>query len=373
MTVTARTPAAPRFVLALAWGLWLAVVWPQQSPAALPEGEFVGSVIFSKGDQVVAEIPGGAVERERMTVVGGDLRPKAAAAVVQPLADGTYVLRLVSSGSAAVGDRLARETETEAAARVIRENRLDGYREFLDLFPKSPHRERIGREMFRLAMAQEFPVPGGSLLRGKVRLAENVGREVPLGGATVVLDRFVLPPTDGDGGFRVEGIPVLEEPVTVRLRLRDPRFEMAAEVEVALPAKTSAQLTAEVPVRVVPAVLAGKVVDGRGAPLPGAEVWTSPYTTEVLSGDDGTYRISRRKLLAAKEGSAADEPLFGSDFEVYARRKGHAVERVAVSAESHRENPVPLLQLPPQDPRQEDLPDFALDLRKHLWVSTPVR
>ncbi|MEW6486771.1 MAG: hypothetical protein AB1578_02525 [Thermodesulfobacteriota bacterium] len=369
MTVHTRKAAC----LALALAAAFLAALPRGAFSDSGGGDFVGSVIFSKGAQVVAEIPGGAVERERMTVVGGDLRPKAFAAVVQPLADGTFVLRVIGSGSAAVGDRLARETEPEAAARVLRENRVDGYREFLDLYPKSPYRERIGREMFRLAMSEAFPSPEGSVFRGKVRLIENLGRELPLRGATVTLDRFVLPPTDADGGVRLEGIPVLEEPVTVRLRLRDPRFEMASEVEVALPAGTSAQVTADVPVRVVPAVLAGKVVDGRGAPLPGAEVWTSPYTTEVLSGDDGTYRIFRRKLLAPTEGAAADEPLFGGDFEVYARRKGHAVERVWVSAESHRENPVPLLQLPAQDPRQEDLPDLALDLRRHLWVSTPLR
>lgn len=364
MTVHTRTAAC----LALA----LAALAPQALSAS-GKGDFAGSVIFPKGAQVVAEIPGGAVERERMTVVGSDLRPKATVAVVQPLADGTFVLRVIGSGSAAVGDRLARETQPEAAARVIRENRLDGYREFLDLYPQSPYRERMGREMFRLAMAEGFPSAEGSVLRGKVRLVEHLGRELSLSGATIALDRFVLPPTDADGGFRLEGIPVLEEPVKVRLRLRDPRFEMASEVEVALPAGTSAQVTADVPVRVVPAVLVGKVVDGRGAPLPGAQVWTSPYTTEVLSGDDGTYRIFRRKLLAPAEGAAADEPLFGGDFEVYARKKGHAVERVSVSAASHRENPVPLLQLPAQDPRQEDLPDLALDLRRHLWVSTAPR
>lgn len=369
MTVHTRKAAC----LALALAAAFLAAPPRASFSASGEGDFVGSVIFSRGAQVVAEIPGGAVERERMTVLGGDLRPKAFMAVVQPLADGTYVLHLIGPGSAAVGDRLARETEQEAAARVIRENRLDGYREFLEFYPTSSYRDRIGREMFRLAMSEAFPSPEGSVLRGKVRLVENLGRELPLRGATVALDRFVLPSTDADGGFRLEGIPVLEEPITVRLRLRDPRFEMASEVEVALPAGTSAQVAAEVPVRVVPAVLTGKVVDGRGAPLPGAEVWTSPYTVEVLSGDDGTYRIFRRKLLAPADGAAADEPLFGGDFEVYARRKGHAVERVSVSAESHRENPVPVLQLPPQDPRQEDLPDFAFDLRKHLWVSTPLR
>jgi hypothetical protein len=369
MTVHTRKAAC----LALALAATFLLAPPGASLSASGGGDFVGSVIFSKGSQVVAEIRGGAVERERMTVVGSDLRPKAAAAVVQPLADGTYVLRLIGSGSAAVGDRLARETEPEAAARVIRENRLEGYREFLEFYPKSEYRERMGREMFRLAMSEAFPSPEGSALRGKVRLVENVGRELPPRGATVTLDRFVLPPTDADGGFRLEGIPVLEEPVTVRLRLRDPRFEMASEVEVALPAGAPAQVTVEVPVRVVPAVLTGKVVDGRGAPLPGAEVWTAPYTTEVLSGDDGTYRIARRKLLAPSDGAPADEPLFGGDFEVYARKKGHAVERVSVSAESHRENPVPLLQLAPQDPRQEDLPDLALDLRRYLWVSTPLR
>lgn len=351
----------------------LAVVLPCAAWGAPAAGSFVGSIIFVRGEQVVAEIPQGATEKERMILIGGDLRPKGAAVVVNPLADGTYVLRPVGSGSPSVGDRLARETETEAAARVVQENRLEGYREFLELYPKSSYRERIGREMFRLAMASDFPADGGGSIQGRLRLAETVSREVPLGKTPIVLDRFLFPGTDPEGGFRLEGLPPLEEPVTLKLRVKDPRFEMASEVEVKVPAGSGAALTVEVPVRVTPTVLVGTVLDGRGSALPGAEVWTAPHSTEVLTGDDGAYRISRRKLSTSKEGSPADEPLFGGEFEVYARRKGYGVERAAVSAQSYRENAVPPIRLPPQDPRREELPELSLDLRRNLWVSTPLR
>jgi len=355
----------------LTWMLLAALPCPGW--AGQEAGKVVGSVIFARGDQVVAEISGGAVEKERMLLLGDDFRPKGAAVVVKPLGDGTYVLLPTGSGSPSVGDRLARETEGEAAARVIQENRPESYREFLGLYPKSAYRERMGREMFRLAMASGFPADGGGAVGGRLRLAETVSREVSLGMVPVVLDRFVFPGTDSEGGFRLEGLPELEEPVTLQLRIKDPRFELASPVEVKLPAGAGTVLTAEIPVRVTPTVLRGTVLDGRGSALPGAEVWTAPYTSEVLTDDDGTYRISRRKLLSAKEGSPADEPLFGGDFEVYARRKGYGVERTTLSAQSYRENAAPPIRLAAQDPRREELPELAVELRRHLWVSTPAR
>jgi len=347
--------------------LTLALAGPAAS--LQPREEFLGVVIFARGGQVVAELSGSPAERERLIVVGTDLRRKGSARVLHPLSPDTYLIDPLDGASPAVGDRLARETEEEAAARVFRANLPEDYREFLEFYPKSAHRPRVGRELFRLAMASAFPGEGGTVVSGRVLLAEETGREVSLDKVPVILDRYQFPGSGADGSFRLEGIPPLEEPAVLRVRVREPRLVMDAEVQVTFPAGGPGEVAVDLPVRVTPTILAGQVVDGQGNALPGAEVWTTPATTETLSDDDGGYRISRRKVSAGGSGPG-DEPLFGGDFEVYARRKGYGVERVAVSAESYLENPVPELRLLPQDAQREDLPDLGVDLRAHLWVST---
>lgn len=341
---------------------------PAPAPAAprrttLP----AGSVIFVRGDQVVAEISGTVKPGERIVVLDASLRRRGLALVSKPLEGGTYLLTPEGSYSISEGDRLRAENEAEAAARVLEKNSPEAYREFLEFFPSSAYRPRIARELFRLAMASDFPAEDGSILEGRLRLAESVGREISLSGAQIVLDRYLLPATDAEGGFRIEGLPIVSEAATLGVKIKDPRFLLSSEVDVKLPPGKSAKLSVEVPVKVTPTVLVGKVVDENGNAVPGAEIWTSPYTAETLSGDDGTFRISRRKAPAEGAQELRDQPLFGGDFEVYARRKGYGVERVSVSAESYRENRVPDLRLPAQDPRRESLPDLGSDLRASIW------
>lgn len=339
------------------------------APAGRPSDEafFVGSVIFARGAQVVAEVPGGARERERLVVFDGALRRRGIAVVMAALDKGVFLLQPQGGIGASPGDQLARESETEAAARVVQEHRAESYREFLELFPNSEYRPRVGRELFRLAMKEGYPTFPGSVVEGRIVLAEEVGREVPLGQVLVLLDRFVVARTDERGRFRIEGIPKLDEAVALRLRVRDAKFQMAHEVTVQVPAGSFQEVAAELPVRITPTVLAGQVLDERGAPLPGAEVWTAPYSLEVLTDGEGMFRISRRKRVDATGAAVAgDEPLFGGEFEVYAYRKGYGVDRVTISAESYAENAVPAIRLLRQDAREEEIPPLGLALRSYL-------
>ncbi|MEW6488400.1 MAG: hypothetical protein AB1578_10890 [Thermodesulfobacteriota bacterium] len=339
------------------------------APAGRPSDEafFVGSVIFARGAQVVAEVPGGAQERERLVVFDGGMRRRGVAVVLAALDKGVFLLQPQGGIGASPGDQLARESETEAAARVVQEHRAESYLEFLEFFPRSEYRSRVGRELFRLAMKQGYPTFPGSVVEGRITLAEGVGREIPLGQVFVLLDRFVVARTDERGRFRIEGIPKLDEAVALRLRVRDAKFQLSQEVTVELSAGSFQEAAAELPVRITPTVLAGQVLDERGAPLPGAEVWTAPYSMEVLTDAEGMFRISRRKRVDATGAAlAGDEPLFGGEFEVYAYRKGYGVDRVTISAESYAENSVPAVRLLRQDAREEEIPALGLTLRSYL-------
>lgn len=336
--------------------------------ATTPRGEAkeftVGTVVFAQRGQIVAEIPGGAKERERFLLFDEGFRRTGKLVIVRVLEKGVYLLEAQGSVSAAPGNRLAREPEEEAAARVLTAGTAEGYREFLDTFPASQYRPRVGRELFRLAVGGGYPTFPGTVIEGTVKLTETLSRELPLSQVLIVLDRYVIARTDERGRFRIEGLPKLDEKVRLKLRIKDPRLEMADTVEVELPGGTLGELTAALPVRVTPTVLAGRVIDERGAPLPRAEVWTSPNTVEALTDDEGRFRISRRKR--PEGGGAADEPIFGGTYEVYAHRKGYGVERVKVTAESYQEARVPEVQLPRQDPLAEAPPPLDLDLRALL-------
>ncbi len=78
-----------------------------------------GSVIFVRGDQVVAEFDGAVNPGERIVVLDASLRRKGLALVSKPLEGGTYLLAPEGSTGVSEGDRLRLETEGEAAARVI--------------------------------------------------------------------------------------------------------------------------------------------------------------------------------------------------------------------------------------------------------------
>ncbi|HSH70944.1 MAG TPA: carboxypeptidase-like regulatory domain-containing protein, partial [Deferrisomatales bacterium] len=330
---------------------------------------YVGSVIFSRGNQIVAEIPDGARERERLILFDAGFRRRGTVVVLKPLEDRVYLLQTLGSLSAAPGDRLAPESELEAAVRVLGENRRESYQEFIALFPHSEHRPRMARELFRLAMKRSYPTFPGSAIEGRVRLAETVGRELSMGQVLVVLDRYLIARTDADGYFRIEGLPKLDETVELKLRVKDEKFRVAEETVVELAGGELVETQAELPLHITPTELVGQVIDSNGAPLAGVEVWTAPYSVEALTDETGSFRISRLKRLDAGGAAAeVDEPLFGGDFEVFAHRKGYSVNRSLVAAESFQENRVPAIQLARQDPRRQPIPELGLELRAYLEI-----
>ncbi|GAB4254980.1 carboxypeptidase-like regulatory domain-containing protein [Deferrisoma sp.] len=329
---------------------------------------FVGSVIFAQGGTLVAEIPAGARKGERFVVFDEGLRRAGKARVDRELEKGVYLLRPQGSLRAGVGAKLARESEREAAARVVRTNRIPEYLEFLELFPDSKYRDRVAREVFRLRMKEAYPTFPGTTLEGRLTLAETLDRKIPLGQVLVKLDRFIIARTDDTGRFRIEGIPSLPVGVRVTLDIKSDRLRAAEEVSVELPAEKLADLKAEIPVKVAPTVLAGQVLDERGAPVAGVEVWTSPYTMEALTDEAGAFRISRRKVLGAGGEAGSDQPLFGGRYEVYAFRRGYAVGRAVITAESYRENEVPPIRLERLDLVAEPVPELGVDLIEHLAV-----
>ncbi|GAB6061711.1 carboxypeptidase-like regulatory domain-containing protein [Deferrisoma palaeochoriense] len=338
------------------------------TPSRESEEFFVGTVIFARGGTLVAEIPTGAKKGEYMVVFDKGLRRVGKVRVVRALEDGIYLLQPSGAVPAGPGARLARESEREAAARVVRANRIPDYLEFLEFFPESEYRDRMAREVFRLRMKEAYPTFPGTTLEGRIVLAETLDRNIPLGQVLVKLDRFVIARTDDTGRFRIEGIPKMPVAVRVDLDVKSERFQRGEPVAVDIPADAVAQLEAEIPVKVVPTVLVGQIVDERGAPLPGVEVWTSPYTMEALTDEAGAFRISRRKVLGAGGEAGSDQPLFGGRYEVYAFRRGYAVGRAVITAESYRENEVPPIRLERLDLVAEPVPELGVDLIEHLAV-----
>jgi len=330
-----------------------------------PAGDLaqVGQVIFARGSQVVAELETDVVNNEYLLVFDSSFRNKGSAVVVQPLRDNTYLLRGVGTWLTE-GDRLSRESELQAAARVLRQKTPEGYRSFLARFPNSSHQPRVARELFRTQMQTQYPARPGSVLSGTLRLAETVSQPIPMEDVQVVLDRFVLALTTSGGQYRIEGVPLPEVPVTVRLKVKDTKFHSAGETTLDLPADRTLEMEKDLPVVLAPTVLSGTVVDAGGDPLAGAEVWTAPYTLEYLTGENGSFQISRRKNL--NDPTAVDQPLLGGAFEVYASRSGYSVERVRVKAESFATNPVPALRLSAQNTRNEAVPELTVALRDHL-------
>lgn len=346
---------------------------PMAEETGEAENALVGTVDFVQGRHLLVELSGTAKVGERFNVFDPFMRRVGKASMLKPVEGNVYLLQINSGRSFASGFHLSRETELEAAKYALRKNTIDGYKRFLEFFPKTKYRARIAREMFRLKMSSEYPSYPGNGIEGRITLTEVADREISLAGASIVLDKFIAARTDSEGRFRIEGIPQLEESVTLNVRVSDPKFSMKEKAIATLAGGQTIDVSVELPVQVKPAVLTGRVVDDHGAPMAGVEVWTFPYTREVLTGDDGIYRISRRKKLEAVGSASADDPLFGGEYEVYAHRNGYNVQRAAISAESFVENKVDAIKLVRQDSRREELPALALELETYLEISPGTR
>ena len=194
-----------------------------------------------------------------------------------------------------------------------------------------------------------------------------MSQEIPLGRVMIKLDRFVIAMTDDAGKFTIEGLPQLERPVKVKVQVRDEKFKMAEEVILELPAGDPTKLEQDLKVNLTPTILKGLIVDRDGSPIREAEVWTSPYTMEVLTDEKGEFEISRRKRIDASGGILeGDEPLLGRDYTVYAYRKGFGAARTSLAAKNFRENVASKIKLERQDPFEEGVPEMDIDLRANL-------
>jgi len=340
-----------------------------EASAAEEEGALVGTVDFVQGRTLLVEMSASAKPGERFNVFDPFMRRVGKASMLKLVDDNVYLFQVLAGRSFDSGYHLSRETEVEAAKYAIRKDTMDAYKRFLEFFPNTKYRQRMARQMFRLKMSGEYPTYPGNGVEGRIVLAEDAGREVSVSGVSIVIDKFIAARTDSDGRFRIEGIPQLDETVSLNMRVSDPKFIMAEKSSVKLDAGQTIDVNSEIKVKIRPAVLTGRVIDDHGAPMAGVEVWTFPYTREVLTDDDGAYKISRRKKLEAVNPSSADEPLFGGEYEIYAHKKGYSVQRAAVSAESFVENEVDEIELFRQDARREDVPVFDADLAAYLEVS----
>jgi hypothetical protein len=338
----------------------------EAKPRKITPESFVGSVVYVRGDKILAEIPGGAKKNERYMVYSTRLKRLGRAIVERQVSKGMFMLK-VQRGGGSQGDRLARETEKEAYTRVRSADTVEAYKEFLQVFPQSPLVGRVAQRMFRLNLRETFPAPDGGAIFGQVKLEEQVSQEIPLARAMIKLDRFVIGMTDDAGKFSLDGIPVAEYPVSLKLMVRDEKFEMAKEIIVDIPAAAPAKIEKDLPVKLTPTYLVGTVKDSSGTPIREAEVWTSPYTMEVLTDEKGQFRISRKKKVDASGGLLeGDEPLLGRDYKIYAYRKGFGAESVDIEAGNFKENKTPDLRLANQDPYEEGVPDLDVDLRANL-------
>jgi hypothetical protein len=139
------------------------------------------------------------------------------------------------------------------------------------------------------------------------------------------------------------------------------------KVLVELPQDKAESLALDIPVKLTPTYISGRIVDEYGNPVRGAMIWTSPYTTEKLTDENGEFKLSRKKKLdASGTPLEGDEPLMGRDYEVYAYKSGYSAEMRQVSAKSFSENVVDTVGLARQDSLGEGLPKPDVSLRDNL-------
>ncbi|TLN01840.1 hypothetical protein FDZ71_13420 [bacterium] len=327
---------------------------------------FVGSVVFVRGDKILAEIPQGAKKNERFVVFSSRLKRLGRAVVEREVSKGMFMLK-IQRGSGGSGDKLARETEKEAYARVRAADTIEAYDEFLQVFPQSQLAGRISQRLYRLKLRESFPDPQGGSVFGQVKLDEQVSQEIPLARTMIKLDRFVVGMTDDSGKFNIDGLPVTKYPVTLKLTAKDEKFQMSQDIFVDIPAASPVKAEKNIGVKLTPTYLVGSVYDKNGSPLREAEVWTSPYTMEVLTDEKGQFKISRKKKIDASGGLLeGDEPLMGRDYKIYAYRKGYGAESVEIDARNFTENKAPEIELARQDPYEEGVPALDADLRANL-------
>lgn len=337
----------------------------QASPEITKES-FCGSVEFMQGKLAMIASDDTLAPKQRLVAYDSRLQKKGILKVTATKAKDVYVAT-VTAGSVSVGDRLVKETEEEAFRRVQRTKRVATVKEFLEIYPESQHRDEAALKLFRLRIRSEFPVEGGTEIGGQITLTEKVSQKIGLSRAMIKLDRFIIATTDEEGMFKISGVPAISLPVKLRLSVVDEKFAASGDNVVELPADKASTISQNIEVKLTPTNLAGTVVDEKGQPLRGVQVWTSPYTMEKLTDEKGEFKIGRKKRLDdSGNPQEGDEPLLGRDYEVYAYKQGYGAEKVAVSAKSFKENQIKEIKLLKQSATGDNMPALDISLRENL-------
>lgn len=345
-----------------------AKVAPAPAAAEKPKAEsFIGSVSFVQGKKVLVESGSELSPKQRLIAYDDRLSKRGILKIGSSKGKNVYIAT-VTAGGVLTGDRLVKETEEEAFQRVSRSRSAATVKEFLELYPDSPKKQDIALKLFRIALRSNFPAgEGSSRISGKVNLGEKVGQKIEMGRAMIKLDRFLIAMTDEDGKYVIEGIPQLVLPVKVGLSVSDTKFQSGGETFVELPGEKAASLESDISVTLTPTYLTGKVVDDKGQPLRGVQVWTSPYTMEKLTDENGEFKIWRKKKLDdSGNPTEGDEPLLGRDYEIFAYKSGYGAEKAPIGAESFKDNVAKPVVLVKQSSIGDSLPAPAVGLRENL-------
>lgn len=148
-------------------------------------------------------------------------------------------------------DRQSMKLEQLSLARAIAGQGVDlgngwemALREFLGRKPEKHFSSLAARELFRLAMVERYPCYPGVSIAGKIRVLGGPSSGRPDLSAAVTLDRFAVAISDSAGNFLAEGIPIPDEPVVLKLGVREPSLR-AASVELSLPAGRAVTMIAD--------------------------------------------------------------------------------------------------------------------------------
>jgi hypothetical protein len=133
-------------------------------------------------------------------------------------------------------------------------------RRFLHHLRGSPLRSRFAREQFREAMSTRYPVPSGSEIRGRVLLQGTDREAQQLPPCIIHLDHFAVASCDHSGAFAARGIPPLDDPVTVPLRIASHAVLSTSPVAVNLPWQAAACIEVDLPIvlRTTPGAVGGR-------------------------------------------------------------------------------------------------------------------
>jgi hypothetical protein len=108
-------------------------------------------------------------------------------------------------------------------------------RRFLHQLPRSPLRSHFVREQFRAEMYMGYPASRGSEIRGRIIPSGTGFSPGRLPQCIIQLDQFAVASSDHRGCFVARGIPSIDEPITVPVRIANHAVLFTQPVAVHLP------------------------------------------------------------------------------------------------------------------------------------------